>query len=160
MQYKNKSKRYTKQDDQILRRGYSKYRYRELAKRLGRTEFSIKTRLRVVLGVKKREEWTTDDDKKLVQMVKRGKTYMEIANELDRSAIAVRQHAIIIGVHKNISWMDERKISFLVKNFKKLSNKQLSLRLGVPIYIVKTNLHHYGLRRDGLRVIKRNYQNN
>lgn len=86
---KNKDKVWSKLEDCYLMEYYkNKMPYKEMAKKLNRTESAIDGRLRV-LGVKKTRKiqikWTLKEVEILKSMLKKNKSYEEIAEELGRS---------------------------------------------------------------------------
>ena len=89
---------WTKADDQRLQRLLKQYRYTytDLAEILGRSEGAVKRRI-ITQGITERpirnenRPWTPEEEKKLVEMKEQGYGYDNIAQELKRSALCVRE---------------------------------------------------------------------
>lgn len=85
--YKNKCKRWTKQDDDTLKTMYKYHTLKEIGKTLGRTEDAVNTRARI-LGIKKRVviPFSKKEIKMLINMKNKGMSDFEIGKKLCRSS--------------------------------------------------------------------------
>lgn len=88
---------WTKSEDEKLKRMLSRhqYGYRELAKELRKTEWAVKRRI-IDLQIKERpvksktRMWAESEVEVLCDMVEKGYSWEQIAEKLDRSALATR----------------------------------------------------------------------
>jgi hypothetical protein len=82
------AKRWTEQEDNILRTLYPEHTKKEIAHLLQRTENAVQQRLSR-LNLLNWNAWTEEDDKKLEKMYNNGCSYLEMGDELGRSARGV-----------------------------------------------------------------------
>lgn len=96
---KNKNKAWTKSEENLLKSMLSqyKYTYTDIAKRLGRTEPSVKKRIEV-LGLKERPiwnssstPWTNEEIKTMIQMKNDGYDPSIISETINRTALAINR---------------------------------------------------------------------
>lgn len=89
---KKKNARWTKKEDDVLRRMYKYYSLKEIREVVGRTEEAISIRIRR-LGLKRRVviRWSDKEIKMLLKMKKKGMSENKIAIELGRSSGSVNK---------------------------------------------------------------------
>lgn len=89
---KKKNARWTKSEDDVLRRMYKDYSLKEIREVIGRTEDAITIRIRRI-GLKRRVviRWTDKEIKMLLRMKKKGMSENKIAIELGRSSGSVNK---------------------------------------------------------------------
>lgn len=89
---KKKNARWTKKEDDVLRRMYKYYSLKEIREVVGRTEEAISIRIRK-LGLKRRVviRWSDKEIKMLLKMKKKGMSENKIAIELGRSSGSVNK---------------------------------------------------------------------
>lgn len=89
---KKKNARWTKREDDVLRRMYKDYSLKEIREVVGRTEDAITIRIRRI-GLKRRVviRWSDKEIKMLLRLKKKGMSENKIAIELGRSSGSVNK---------------------------------------------------------------------
>lgn len=91
---------------------------------------------------------TSEDEKKVEDLVKTGKTAKEISRELD-----INYNAIYYFVKKNgynrLHQYTKEEIRYLIENYHKKTSREIAKDLDVPISSVYNKARHLGLARFG-----------
>ena len=118
-----RGRKYTQEEDDFLRKNYKNMTRKEVAKKLGRTEPSIKKRL-IVLGITKEKlnmsNWTKEEDDYLIENYEKLSSH-EIAELLNRTEGAVKSRFRILGfkIRMNRRWTKEED-DYLRNNYKEI----------------------------------------
>lgn len=151
----NLFQQWTQKDITFLRKNYQRMTYNELAKKLGRTEGSVKTHVTVSLGLRKTRKWTRHDDLQIKQFTKQGLTYVEIGEKFGVSSDVVRLRARNgMNIRRHSEAINALTANKILRECRKLSNEQLSIRHGVPLHVVKYLLHSNGITRTDADLVR------
>ena len=160
-----KIKYWTQEENDFLINNYEKLTRKQVAEKLGRTEFSVKRRIKT-LGISKeslkKSNWSQEEDDFLKESYEELSS-QEIAEKLNRSEIAVKARFRMLGFKKFSHWSQEEE-DFLKNNYKEMSFKEIGEKLGRTANSVRNHVQTLGLTRKNYfsegedYFIKSNYQ--
>ena len=139
-------KEWKKEEIEFLVKNYGKMKIREIARRLGRSYGSVRTKAKV-LGLQRRNYkfWTEEEKKFLLENIDK-LSLDEIAKRLGRSRESVKRMKNKLGIHAVRKWTQE-EVAFLIDNYSKMTTQEIAEKLGRSIDSVRGKILLLGLRK-------------
>jgi len=142
--------KWTKGEENFLKRKYGEMSPKELADLLGRTKSSI-THKASQLGVTKEKKYWTEEEIEVLKKNYHKKTAEEIADLLGRTENSVTHKARRLGVAKEKKHWTEEETEILKKNYHKKTAKEISEMIDRTPGAIRNKASCLGLKKGNLK---------
>ncbi|MGA2622799.1 MAG: hypothetical protein ABSF91_03020 [Bacteroidota bacterium] len=129
-------KKWTSDEDRLLRESYGSTRRRFLAEQLKRSVLAISTRARQLRLTKKLRPWLAADDEVLTRLYGK-ESFESIAKQLGRSEVAVAGRTSKLGLRTRVFWT-QVETRYLRRWYGKKSAVELARLMGRDVLSVRS----------------------